>query len=383
MFDRRIAWIALGGFAVAGPMAVKGCSGGDNVTEDPTAICGNGIKESGETCDDGNTNDNDGCRADCTSSTCGDGVVQAENGEECDDGDSIDDNACSNSCQPNAEYCGNGVVDEGEQCDDGNAITDDECTNSCTTPRCGDGIVQAGEDCDDGNSELNDSCPPDCMDGGGGGGGNPCEGTAIYAGYVENANDPTQPGTGIGAVWSYGGELGVLAGDEMCAAIGADHVCSWEEVVAAENAGELSTGPNALPDGKEFWVHRLSELLPRLSDGGATMSPAGVGARCNDWTYPTNHISDGEFGYYHRTTAPTMHANGMSIKVGNIYMAQDDDAAYAPSLDGGGNPNPVGGDHACDAGINNAMAAGGTPGCSGTCGTAAPKAILCCFPTCE
>lgn len=378
MFDRRIAWIALGGLAVAGPIAAEGCSGGDNVTEEPNAICGNGIKETGEACDDGNTNDNDSCRSDCVSSTCGDGTVQAESGEECDDGDSVDDNACSNSCTANSEYCGNGTVDDGEDCDDGNTVTDDECTNACRDPRCGDGIVQAGEDCDDGDNELNDDCPPDCMDGGGGGGGNDCMGQAIYAGMVTNSTTPTTPGSGVLAVWSYAGELGVQAGDEMCAAIGADHVCSWEEVVAAETAGELSTGANAVPDGQEFWVHRINASVPRLSDGGATMSPPGYGARCNDWTYPTGHIADGEFGYYHRTTAPGSAA--MTMQVGNIYMYVDDDAEYEPNLDGA-NPNPVGGDHACDAGVNNANGSG-TPGCSGTCGGATAKAILCCFPSC-
>src|SRR5205085_12660879 len=49
-----------------------------------TAVCGNGVVEIGEQCDDGNTADCDGCSAGCRVERCGDGVVQC--GEQCDDG---------------------------------------------------------------------------------------------------------------------------------------------------------------------------------------------------------------------------------------------------------------------------------------------------------
>lgn len=383
MFDRRIAWIAIGGFMLAGTIISEGCSGADeNASTGVTGVCGNGIKETGEACDDGNTNDSDGCRSDCTSSTCGDGEIQAANGEECDDGDNIDDNACSNSCLPNAEYCGNGTVDPGEDCDDGNTVTDDDCTNSCTTPRCGDGIVQAGEDCDDGNNELNDDCPDDCM-GGGGAGGDPCTGQATYAGYVTNPTNPTQPGAGITSVWSYAGELGVKAGDEMCAAIGADHVCSYQEVLEAHALGELTTGPNALPEDQEFWIHRISMPVARLSEAGTSLP--GPGGRCNDWTYPTNHISDSEFGVLTQTDP----ANAAAVEVTaagqpSIFAILDDDAAYEPNLDGTANEGngPVGGDHECPGGAQSITDAT-TPGCGGVCNGATPKAILCCYPVCD
>lgn len=60
--------------------------------------CGDGYAGPGEACDDGNTNDNDGCRNDCTvpSDPCGNGVLDA--GEACDDGDTVDDNGCSADC---------------------------------------------------------------------------------------------------------------------------------------------------------------------------------------------------------------------------------------------------------------------------------------------
>ena len=46
--------------------------------------CGNGTKEFGEDCDDGNTDDSDECTNECTLPRCGDAVHTAT--EQCDDG---------------------------------------------------------------------------------------------------------------------------------------------------------------------------------------------------------------------------------------------------------------------------------------------------------
>jgi cysteine-rich repeat protein len=48
------------------------------------AVCGNGTKEIGEQCDDGNHEACDGCSPTCKLETCGDGIVQCA--EQCDDG---------------------------------------------------------------------------------------------------------------------------------------------------------------------------------------------------------------------------------------------------------------------------------------------------------
>lgn len=50
------------------------------------AICGNGVVEAPEACDDGNAESGDYCAADCASVTgaCGDGILQGN--ESCDDG---------------------------------------------------------------------------------------------------------------------------------------------------------------------------------------------------------------------------------------------------------------------------------------------------------
>src|SRR5262249_4569774 len=74
------------------------------ITYGGPAVCGNGVLDLGEACDDGNTDDTDACTSECEAATCGDGFVQA------------------------------GV----EACDDGNEFNDDACTNDCTPPVCGD-----------------------------------------------------------------------------------------------------------------------------------------------------------------------------------------------------------------------------------------------------
>jgi len=89
---------------------------------------------------------------------CGDGVVDP--GEECDDGNTVDADGCLTSCRRNV--CGDGFVNpEAEQCDDGNRDAGDGCTNACTI--CGDRTVTEPETCDDGNLEETDFCPPDCQ----------------------------------------------------------------------------------------------------------------------------------------------------------------------------------------------------------------------------
>lgn len=101
----------------------------DDILVDPLSVCGNGTMETGEACDDGNTDDDDGCTSLCMSATCGDGFVQKDF-EQCDDGNDDDTDACIACVQ--AE-CGDGFVQDGvEECDDGNSNDDDECANDCT-----------------------------------------------------------------------------------------------------------------------------------------------------------------------------------------------------------------------------------------------------------
>jgi cysteine-rich repeat protein len=65
-------------------------------------VCGDGIQDSGEQCDDpaGNSDDpNRACRLDCTPRRCGDGIHDNNFGEQCDDGNNVNGDGCSSTCQ--------------------------------------------------------------------------------------------------------------------------------------------------------------------------------------------------------------------------------------------------------------------------------------------
>ena len=91
---------------------------------------------------------------------CGDG--KKDPGEECDDGNLNNNDACLKSCKKN--ICGDGILNaQAEECDDGDTDNTDHCINTCKVARCGDGYVFKGvEDCDDGNTMSGDTCPANC-----------------------------------------------------------------------------------------------------------------------------------------------------------------------------------------------------------------------------
>ena len=162
--------------------------------------CGDGIIDPQETCDDGNTNPNDGCGATCQTTTgwdcsvagqpcteiCDDGHTVGS--EECDPPNTIDcpwgatqaaSEAACNYCTPlcrngqgTPHYCGDGNTDApNEACDDANTNNYDACRNDCSASQCGDGVLDTTDGCtdpngctvcDDGNTVDGDGCSSSC-----------------------------------------------------------------------------------------------------------------------------------------------------------------------------------------------------------------------------
>lgn len=162
-------------------------SDGGSSSDGGMAMCGNGVVEGVEACDDGG--ESEACNADCTVASCGDGTVNAAAGEACDEGAmtaSCDDDCTLAECQDGTlnpaageicdddtqtatcdldctpAECGdaypNGLA--GEQCDDG--VESAFCNADCTLAACGDGQINvaAGEQCDDGDQTS--TCDGDC-----------------------------------------------------------------------------------------------------------------------------------------------------------------------------------------------------------------------------
>jgi len=165
----------------------------------PGPGCGNGLRAPNEACDDGNTEDGDGCSGNCLAvevgyacfpegtpcrqiARCGDGVVAPSEG--CDDGNADPGDGCSERCRVELGYacdepgrpcrattCGDGEREGAEGCDDGNAVPFDGCSVRCEaeptcdgdgcSSRCGDGLV-LDEACDDGNQRDGDGCSSKC-----------------------------------------------------------------------------------------------------------------------------------------------------------------------------------------------------------------------------
>lgn len=105
---------------------ITGCGGGGGGGYSPpvNSVCGNGVVEASEQCDDGNSitevcdygdTSCTVCSSSCKSingstSYCGDGATDVSNNEECDDGNLISNDGCSSVCVPDtavfAKYYG-------------------------------------------------------------------------------------------------------------------------------------------------------------------------------------------------------------------------------------------------------------------------------------
>jgi cysteine-rich repeat protein len=116
---------------LAGLVFFSGCS---ILTGAFRRICGDGFLQEKEDCDDGDTDNGDGCDDQChieAQGTCGNGIIEAPN-ENCDDGNLNDGDGCGSDCRIEVpDNCDNGISEPGEECDQpgGNCLPN--CTVGC------------------------------------------------------------------------------------------------------------------------------------------------------------------------------------------------------------------------------------------------------------
>jgi len=140
--------------------SIEDAPGEDVDAEEETGPpCGNGTLDAGETCDDGNRIEGDGCDNDCTFSCTEDAA--------CDDGHGCTGDACNLE----THACGSAPLPSGSECrpSTGDCDTPELCDG--TSPDCPADVFQpSGESCDDG-----DDCTH--LDA--------CDGTGVCAGAAE------------------------------------------------------------------------------------------------------------------------------------------------------------------------------------------------------
>ncbi|CAI2384325.1 unnamed protein product [Moneuplotes crassus] len=146
------------------------CTLGDSSTASScTDTCGDGkvMKPTSGYCDDGNKADADGCSSSCS----------VESGWTCTLGDSSTASSCSDICgdgavmNPTAGYCDDGDKDDGEGCSSNCSVESgwdctlgDSSTASSCSDKCGDGkvVTPTTSYCDDGNKIDGDGCSSTC-----------------------------------------------------------------------------------------------------------------------------------------------------------------------------------------------------------------------------
>lgn len=128
------------------------------------ASCGDGFTQvsNKEACDlGGDNNDNGACTTMCKVADCGDGFTQASNDETCDLADlNSDTGACTTMCKIAA--CGDGLVHSPVEDCDGGGVVDKGCDAMCHST-CGDGYIVGKESCEDGNGKSGDGCSNSCQ----------------------------------------------------------------------------------------------------------------------------------------------------------------------------------------------------------------------------
>jgi cysteine-rich repeat protein len=193
-----------------------GCSSICHNETPPPPGCDDGVVNGTEQCDGGGS-ETATCNINCTTSRCGDAIVNSHAGEQCDDGNTVNGDGCSLTCQietggggggggggGTTPVCGNGTIETGEQCDDGNTANGDGCSSTCQSepggPLCGNGVVEGTEQCDDGNTNAGDGCSATCRNEPGGIPNDLCsapiavgDGTLTYSNVGATTDGPDEP----------------------------------------------------------------------------------------------------------------------------------------------------------------------------------------------
>jgi fibro-slime domain-containing protein len=194
-----------GASATGGSLVVVLVTPDAGAADRPVGACGNRLLEGVEQCDDGNTQNGDGCSRICqvednhecpkvgqpctNLAVCGNGTLTSD--ETCDDGNVTGGDGCSADCagvepgwqcrvpgKPCTPQCGDGILSGGEACDDTKTVNGDGCSATCriepgykcagqpsvcSRTTCGDGKKEGTEGCDDGNILPFDGCSADCQ----------------------------------------------------------------------------------------------------------------------------------------------------------------------------------------------------------------------------
>ncbi len=135
-------------------------------------VCGNGITDPGEQCDDGNLSDTDVCTTQCRvnanplpASSSRPALVRPASAPARSSSAYVAIGAPRPGFNP--MFCGNAILDVAEDCDLGlqnSDLPNASCRTDCTLTRCGDQIVDTirNEQCDDGNGTDGDGCSVSC-----------------------------------------------------------------------------------------------------------------------------------------------------------------------------------------------------------------------------
>ncbi|MFT5992972.1 MAG: cysteine-rich repeat protein [Bradymonadia bacterium] len=211
------------------------------------------ISAAAEECDDGLANalEADACRPYCRLPRCGDGVV--DSGEQCDDGNSSNTDGCKRDCS--LAVCGDGLVDASEACDDGNSSNTDGCTNACMQATCGDGYI--GE-----WTQRRDVFPRMCTLSLAGVGPEPCELDCLCKDRGYEWSEGYQRGDRFGMT-VYDGEF---IEDRVCG----EGVCGWSEDVR----GTVCSGEDVI-----LGVTCARQVVETCDDGN-TADGDGCSASC-------------------------------------------------------------------------------------------------------